>query len=354
MTDSTNAATAGMDQAVDQERLRRWLATEVDQWTDDPITVELASGGRSNLTFFVTQGDRRAVLRRPPLGHVLPSAHDMEREFRVLSCLRDTDVPVPRVYGLCVDPSVIGSHFYLMERVDGRTMSSASDTAGLTAQEAAQLSLDFVDVLTRIHAVDYHLRGLEDFGRPNGYITRQVHRWIQQWERSTTRALPQMDTLVAGLLSHIPEHSMSSLVHGDYRLDNLLIAGEPDVKPLAVLDWEMSTLGDPLADVGLMLVYWSEPGDPHGPSSVATQIAGNPGFLTRRELVDHYASTTGACVDELPFYVALGYFKLAVIFEGIHRRHLSGQTLGEGFDELGKEVPVLVDQALGTLETPLG
>lgn len=353
MTRSTSEYSAGFDQAINARRLSSWLGSSLEGWTDAPVSVELASGGRSNLTFFVTQSDRRAVLRRPPLGHVLPSAHDMEREYRVLSALAATDVPVPDVYALCTDPSVIGSTFYLMQRIDGRTFTGASDTASLSASEAALLSIDFVDVLTRIHGVDYIERGLESFGRPDGYITRQVRRWVQQWESSATRELPKVAVLVAELKSRIPANSTSSLVHGDYRLDNLLIAPQPRLEPLAVVDWEMSTLGDPLADVGLMLVYWSEPGDEHGPSSVATQIAGNAGFLKRRELVERYASLTGANVDDLPFYVALGYFKLAVIFEGIHKRHLMGQTLGDGFDDLGTEVPLLVDRALETLANPL-
>jgi aminoglycoside phosphotransferase (APT) family kinase protein len=352
MTRLPNSVPGGISQAVNRVGLQSWLAAEVKGWTDAPITVELASGGRSNLTFFITQGKRHAVLRRPPLGHVLPSAHDMEREYRVLNALADTEVPVPQVYGLCTDPSVIGSTFYLMQHVEGRTLSDAADTASLTTEEAAQLSIEFIDVLTRIHAVDYQAQGLESFGRPNGYITRQVRRWAEQWDRSATRDVPQMNSLVQELRFRIPESSQSSLVHGDYRLDNLLIAQAPNVTPMAVVDWEMSTLGDPLADVGLMLVYWSEPGDTHGPSSVATQIAGNRGFLTRRELVERYASITGTRIEALPFYVALGYFKLAVIFEGIHRRHLLGQTLGEGFESLGLEVPILIDRALATLATP--
>jgi aminoglycoside phosphotransferase (APT) family kinase protein len=349
---SINGPPNGLDQVVDQNALTKWLASEIEGWTNSPVTIELASGGRSNLTFFVTQGERHAVLRRPPLGHVLPSAHDMEREYRVLNALADTEVPVPNVYGLCTDSSVIGSKFYLMQRIDGRTLSEAADTANLTNEEAAQLSADFVEVLTRIHAVDYQARGLENFGRPNGYITRQVQRWVQQWQHSATQAMPEMDLLVSKLQSRIPDRSLTSLVHGDYRLDNLLIAHAPQVSPRAVVDWEMSTLGDPLADVGLMLVYWSEPGDAHSPSSVATQIAGNSGFLTRRELVNRYALITGANVDELPFYVALGYFKLAVIFQSINRRYLLGQTLGDGFESLGLEVPLLVDRALETLAKP--
>jgi aminoglycoside phosphotransferase (APT) family kinase protein len=337
------------DSVIDKIALQKWLASAVEGWTEDPVIVEMASGGRSNLTLFVQQGERTAVLRRPPLGPLLPTAHDMAREFRVLGALRDTAVPVPHVYALCTDSSVIGSTFYLMERVEGRTLAVASDTSSLTAEEAAQLSADFVDVLANIHSVDYHGVGLGDFGRPEGYVARQVRRWVLQWESSATRVLPQIDILVRELNSRVPINSRASLVHGDYRLDNLIIAPAPSLEPLALVDWEMSTLGDPLADVGLMLVYWSEPGDQHGNPSVATQIAGNPGFLTRRELVNRYAALTGAQLDDLPFYIALANFKLAVIFEGIHKRHLLGQTLGEGFDDLGMEVPLLVDRALETL-----
>jgi len=349
---STSGSGESLDRVIDRFALQAWLSSEVEGWTDDPVSMEIASGGRSNLTIFVQQGERNAVLRRPPLGPLLPSAHNMEREFRVMGALRDTAVPVPRVHALCTDSSVIGSTFYLMERVEGRTLSVASDTSNFTAEEAAELSADFVDVLTDIHAVDYRAVGLSDFGRPEGYVARQVQRWLMQWEQSATRVFPKMDALVRQLNSRVPLNSKASLVHGDYRLDNLLIASAPSLEPLAVLDWEMSTLGDPLTDVGLMLVYWSEPGDTHPPSSVATQIAGNPGFLSRRELVNRYVTLTGANLDDLPFYVALGYFKLAVIFEGIHQRHLTGRTVGEGFDQLGAEVPLLINRALEALANP--
>lgn len=336
-------------EALDRDALTRWLADHVDSADAGPIDVEIVAGGRSNLTFFVTQGGQRWVLRRPPLGALLPSAHDMRREFTVLEALQDSDVPVPAVRALCEDPAIIGAPFYLMDRVPGRILRDDSDTSGLTLEQRADLSHQLVGVLARIHAVDVRAAGLADFGRPDGFVARQVRRWTQQWERSRTRDLPAMDRLAERLAASVPARSGSALVHGDYRLDNVLFETAPTLGPTAVLDWEMSTLGDPLADLGLLMVYWPDPDDPYPPPSVAPQLTGLPGFLTRQEMAEAYSRATGADLRDLSFYVVLGYFKLAIILEGIHGRYLKGRTLGEGFDQLGNEVPKLVDRAWAVL-----
>lgn len=332
-------------EALDRDALARWMAGHVESANGGPIQAEIVAGGRSNLTFFVSQGGHDWVLRRPPLGVLLPSAHDMLREYTVLKALQDSEVPVPAVRALCKDPEIIGAPFYIMDRVRGQILRDDGDTSGLSLQQRDELSRQLIDVLARIHAVDLPAAGLEGFGRPDGFVGRQVRRWTQHWERSKTREMPAMDRLAEHLAATLPTRSTNALVHGDYRLDNVLFEVRPKLGPTAVLDWEMSTLGDPLADLGLLMVYWPDPADPHPPPSVAPQLSGLPGFLTRREMAEAYSNRTGSDLRELSFYVVLGYFKLAIILEGIHRRYIEGRTLGDGFDQLGAEVPKLVDRA---------
>jgi len=336
-------------QGLDLGALVRWMATRIEGADGSPLTAELAAGGRSNLTYFLSQGDHEWVLRRPPLGHVLPSAHDMRREYTVLHALADSDVPVPIVRAFCEDTSVVGSPFYVMDRVPGHVVRDASDATALSSGQRAELSRQLIDVLARIHAVDWRAVGLSKFGRPDGFLERQIARWTQQWEQSRTRNLPAMDELARWLTDSVPPSPATSLVHGDYRLDNVLFSLGTRPEPTAVLDWEMSTLGDPLADVGLLMVYWGDLADAFAPPSVAPQVSGQSGFLSRGELAAEYGQISGLDLSHLPYYMVLGYFKLAIILEGIHRRYKMGRTVGEGFDQLGAEVPQLVERAFEVL-----
>lgn len=353
MTSPVSTADNGSITTLNRDRLTEWLSSNLKEWGPDDFSVALAQGGRSNLTYILAQGDRRIVLRRPPQGEILPSAHDMMREARVIACLQATDVPVPQLLALCPDSRVLGAPFYIMEYVDGRTFAGAADTAALTHDEAELLSRNFIESLVQIHQVDFEDVGLGDFGRPSGYVSRQIRRWTKQWRRSQTREIPEMDILIATLESKVPDRSQSTLVHGDFRLDNLLISRDGGLNALAIVDWEMSTLGDPLADLGLTLVYWSDGDYGSTTSSVATHTSGNQGFLSQGDLVETYASLSGFEVSQLPFYMALGYFKLAVIFEGIHKRHTLGHTIGTGFDELGGEVPLLISSGLTAISSPV-
>lgn len=336
-------------QGLDLDSLAPWLASHVEGADSSPLDAQIVAGGRSNLTFFLSQGTEQWVLRRPPLGHVLPSAHDMRREFRVLSALATTDVPVPRVYALCEDVSVIGSPFYVMARVPGRVLRVQQDADDMTSEQRAAVSHQLVSVLARIHAVDWRSVGLEKFGRPDGFVERQIARWTQQWERSKTRELPGMEELARRLADSVPPSPGATLVHGDYRLDNVMFSVAATPQPNAVLDWEMSTLGDPLADLGLLMIYWADPGDAFPPPSVAPQVSGQAGFLTRAEMAQEYGRLSGLDLSHLPYYLVLGYFKLAIILEGIHRRYTMGRTIGDGFDQLGNEVPSLVERAFEVL-----
>ena len=338
------AAAGEAPEGVDLDALRGYFAEHVEGADGHPLSAELIAGGRSNLTYGITDGEHRWVLRRPPLGHVLPTAHDMGREYRVLTALAGTNVPVPRTYAFCDDESVNGAPFYVMERVDGRILRTADETATLSRDEATACSHELIDVLARIHMVDYEAVGLGDFGRPDGFMERQVRRWGQQWERSKAADLPGIDELARRLRAAVPESGPPAIVHGDYRLDNTMLAADDPACIVAVLDWEMSTLGDPLADVGLFLLYWGQT----DAQVIATgdAIANQPGFLSRDEIVELYAKQSGRDVDHLDFYVVFAFYKLAIIVEGIAARYRMGKTLGEGFEHMGQMVVRLVDGAL--------
>ncbi|MEV0144591.1 MULTISPECIES: phosphotransferase family protein [unclassified Nonomuraea] len=335
---------------IDLPRLSAWMADHVPD-TGEPLSVSLISGGRSNLTYLVEGRDRRVVLRRPPLGHVLPTAHDMRREWRVISALASTPVPVPEPVAFCADEDVIGAPFYLMGHVEGAAVRTKEELGEPEPEHARRLSERLAEVLAAIHAVDYREVGLDGFGRPDGYLARQLDRWCQQWERSKTAELPEYDRLVTRLRDRLPPASAGTLVHGDYRLDNTLVRLAPEPEIMAVVDWEMSTLGDPLADLGLTLTYWQDPGDEERAAiPVAGDVTLAPGFLSTAEFAAHYAKASGRDIPDLGFYVAFGNFKLAVIVEGIHARFRQGKTVGEGFEEIGSAVPVLIARAHRMLE----
>ena len=329
---------------VDLERLRPYFAAHVEGAHDAPLTATLIAGGRSNLTYSVSDGTQTWVLRRPPLGHVLPTAHDMVREYRVMSALASTNVPVPRTVALCEDTAVNDAPFYVMELVEGVIYRDGNALAGLTPVDAGRVSEVLVDVLVTIHAVDYPAVGLSEFGRPDGFLERQVRRWGEQWERSKTRELPEVDELARRLRAALPTSGPPTIVHGDYRLDNTMMAQDDPGKIVAVLDWEMSTLGDPLADLGLFLLYWGRA----DAQVIATgeAIGTQPGFLSRDEIVERYARVSGRPVDQLDWYQIFAAYKLAIIVEGINARYQMGKTLGDGFEAMGAMVSGLINSAL--------
>ena len=289
------------------------------------------AGGLSNVTYLVSQGDRQLVVRRPPLGHVMPTAHDMGREFTVLSGVTQGDFPAPRPLAYCDDESIIGARFLVMEYVAGRIISSDAAAEGLTVTDASALSAELVDVLAALHAIDAREVGLGGLGRPEGFLARQVARWAKQWELSKTRDLPAIDELLSWLDSRVeglPADLPWSIVHGDYRLDNAIVDPvEPRIR--AVLDWEMATLGDPLMDLATMLIYWSRPGDElRHQIRFAAFVTDRDGFWERGQLVERYAERSGLDVGHLDVCVVLSGLKLAVIMESIRKRTLAGQQLG--------------------------
>jgi aminoglycoside phosphotransferase (APT) family kinase protein len=324
---------------LDLDRLQTFLSS-------GPLTATMFAGGRSNLTYAVTDGTDRWVLRRPPLGHVLPTAHDMVREHRVLDALSAAGFPAPKPVLLCNDVEVIGAPFYLMEHVDGAIYRDVAALEAMGPEAMHALTLALVDTLADLHALDPVKIGLADFGRPEGFNERQVRRWKKQLDASRSREVPGIEELHARLAVDIPAGGPGAVVHGDYRLDNVLIGEALQVN--AVLDWEMSTLGDPLSDVALMLVYAGRPmlvqdGIPCSPSSI-------PGHPDLDEMADRYAKRSGRDVGDLHWYVGFAAFKLAVILEGVHYRYTRGQTVGEGFDTVGALVAPLVTQGHQALE----
>jgi aminoglycoside phosphotransferase (APT) family kinase protein len=306
------------------------------------LSATLLAGGKSNLTYEVSDGGRSWVLRRPPLGHVLATAHDMAREYRVMAALQDTGVPVPRTYALCDDPDVIGAPFYVMQKVEGTAYRWASQLEPLGPERARRISCDLIDTLAALHAVDPAEVGLNDFGRPAGFLARQVSRWKKQLDASYCRDLPAAAELHAMLAASVPEQSPDGIVHGDYRLDNVLV--DDSDRLAAVIDWEMATLGDPLTDLGLFLIYHRFAKIMRGAIADASMA---PGFLDEEEVLQRYAAASNRDLANVGFYLGLAAFKLAVITEGIYYRHLHGQTVGDGFGTVNLVTEPLLEAGIG-------
>jgi aminoglycoside phosphotransferase (APT) family kinase protein len=347
MSEPAQEAGAALAPLVDPDALRAYLAG-VLPGADAPLEIERIRGGHSNETFYVTRGAEQYVLRRPPRGPLLPTAHDVGREYRVLRALVGTGVPAPRPILFCDDLAVIGAPFYLMERIPGVVIRATLPPAFASEDARRGLAETLVDALTELHAVDWQAAGLGDFGKPQGYLERQLRRWTGQLDASRTRPLPDLDAVTAWLRDHLPESLPATIVHGDYRLDNVMYAPGPPAHVLAIVDWEMATIGDPLADLGYLLSFWREPGDPDMGhlSDAAWLVTEQPGFLTRAQITQRYAVRTGRQMEHIAFYVALAIWKLAILLEGSYHRHLAGTTDDPFFATLGEGVPALARRAL--------
>jgi aminoglycoside phosphotransferase (APT) family kinase protein len=330
---------------LDVERFARWFDGACPGEIGGPVTGRLLAGGKSNLTYEVSSGNRTWVVRRPPLGHVLATAHDMGREYQVISALRDSAVPVPLAIALCADPGVLGAPFYVMSKVNGVAYRSDAQIAVLGPQRTRAIAGRMTDTLADLHAVDYEAAGLSSFGRPAGFLPRQVRRWKKQLDASRSREVPGIDELHALLAAAADgaDGGPATIVHGDYRLDNLLV--DPSDKIAAVVDWEMATIADPLTDVGLLIVYQrlGELGD--GP--LASQA---PGYPAEADVLERYALRSGRDLSDLGFHIALASFKLAVIMEGIYYRYTHGQTVGIGFQNTGTLAGRLIGGGIAALK----
>ncbi|WP_027480854.1 phosphotransferase family protein [Deinococcus pimensis] len=328
---------------LDTAALRAYLAGRLGGAQD--LHVEQFPGGHSNLTYLLRLGERELVLRRAPLGPVAPRAHDMIREYRVLERVGPLLPEAPGVVLLCEDPGVLGVPFYLMERRRGVILRREvpPEYAGVP-DLAARASAALVDGLARLHAVDVRASGLVDIGKPEGFLTRQVEGWADRWERAKVEPLPEMDRVIAWLRAELPPEGPPALVHNDYKLDNVMLSPLDPGRIVAVLDWEMTTVGDPLVDLGLTLCYWQQPTEPFG-------AFGGPGWFSRDEFVARYAAASGRDVSRAPWFEVLGAFKLAVILQQIFARWHRGQTRDERFSRLDRQVRAIVGMALARMES---
>ena len=337
-------ATPGIDPA----RVSAWLDGNV-AGSQGPYAFHLIAGGRSNLTYKVMANDGTTfVLRRPPLGHVLATAHDMGREFKIISALQGSGVPVAPALGMCTDIEVNGAPFYVMGHVQGVVLDSpaAGSTLEIAARETA--SSDLIEIMIKLHSIDPGHVGLGDLGKRDGYLVRQLRRWSTQWANSKTRELPIMDEVHRRLEANQPAQTTSGIVHGDYRLGNCLT--DPSTGHInAVLDWELCTLGDVLADVGYLLVYWS---DPTGPQLAENDPSGQPGYPSRAEMVRRYSDATGRDVAEITYYEAFSCWRLACIAEGVLARYKAGVMGNDAVDTSGMEgrVALLAQRSITLLD----
>ena len=319
-------------QGIDHDRVSEWLGANIEGAVA-PFRFDLIVGGRSNLTYLVSDAENhRFVLRRPPTGHVLATAHDMEREHHIITAVGRTNVPVPLTLGLCTDSSVNEAPFYVMEYVAGVVLDSPERAEALPPALRRRTSEHLVDVLADLHDADVDAIGLGDLARREGYIERQIKRWSTQWANSKTRELPAIDQVAADLATNLPTQQGVSIAHGDYRFGNC-IADVEHGRIAAVLDWELCTLGDPLADLGYLGVYWV------GVDGVGrhNDPTGATGFLSYAEVVDRYASRTGRDVSQIDYYVAFSSWRLAVISEGVYARYLNG-AMGAEVDPAALEL----------------
>jgi aminoglycoside phosphotransferase (APT) family kinase protein len=298
--------------------------------------------GHSNVTFELSTG---VVLRRPPRGPLPPSAHDVLREARLLSALAPTAVRSPEVLAVCDDPGVIGAPFYVMERVAGEVITDSVPEVLDTPEQHSRIADELIDALVELHATDWVGAGLEGFGKPTGYLERQLRRFNGLWEHNRTRELPQVEQVGGWLASRIPESPPATIVHGDYRLGNTMFAADAPARLIAIFDWEMATIGDPLADVGYMLMQWTEPGDPVGKFNL-NNVTLRPGFPTRAELTAAYEERSGRSVQALDWYVTLALWKAVVFMEGNYKRALAGSTDDPYLQSFGEGVLEIADRAV--------
>ncbi len=350
MDNDTRAIRPGEE--LDAPRLTAWLRDRLPavdipglDLSHEPIVTQFP-GGHSNLTYLLAFGGVELVVRRPPFGPVPPTAHDMAREFRWLSAMHRVFPLAPRPYLLCEDPAVIGAVFYVMERRRGLVVRT-EEPHGLAGNVAARraLSETLIDTLASLHRIDVAAQGLGGLGKPAGFVERQVRGWSERWERSRTTDRPEMDALSTWLREHLPpDPPVPSIVHGDFKLDNVMLAADDISRVVAVLDWEMSALGDPLVDLGILLAYWS-PTAPPDQRDALTTVTGRPGYLPPAELVERYAARSGRDVSNIRYYEVFALFKIAVVIQQIYFRFIKGQTTDARFATFDARVAYLASHA---------
>jgi aminoglycoside phosphotransferase (APT) family kinase protein len=318
--DGDSAADREPVEGIDSAAVTRWLAERVE--LAEPLRFELIAGGRSNMTFTVTDAEgRRFVLRRPPMGELLPSAHDMAREHRLMHALRDSPVPVPRMIGLCQDETVNGRDFYVMHFLEGVIVRDVEIGRTIPVENRTTMCHELINTLVALHRVDIDDVGLGDLAKRSGYLERQIKRWSGQWEKSKTREIPLIDRVRDTLLDRLPAEAATTIAHGDYRLSNCMM--DPTGPVAGVLDWELCTLGDPMADLAGLLGYWHDPADPDAGGD--NETTGLDGFLTQEEMAGRYAEEMKVSLDLVDYYRGWAAWRLACIGEGVYARYINGQ-----------------------------
>lgn len=336
---------------LDISTLEPFLLSRVPGATG-PLAVEQFPSGHSNLTYLVRLGNREMVLRRPPFGSKVKSAHDMGREYRVLAKLHAAYPPAPEVLLFCDDLSILGAPFYVMQPIRGVILRRAlPPDLEFTPEIARRLSESFVDNLAQLHSLNYSAIGLADLGKPQGYLERQVRGWIERYHGSRTDELTEIERISSWLAAHVPSSSEAALIHNDYKYDNVVLDPVNITKIIGVLDWEMSTIGDPLSDLGTALAYWVEPRDPEELQKIRWSPTNLPGSLTRAQFVERYARITGRDVSHMPFYLAFARFKVAVIVQQIYYRYHQGLTKDARFASMSEVVKILLRASLSSAES---
>jgi len=346
MINSSETVPVRKDERFDEEALARYLHGRLPD-THGPLAVEQFPSGHSNLTYLLRFGDHEFVMRRPPLGPVAPSAHDMTREHRVLNALWPVFPLAPRPYVLCEDPGVIGAPFYVMERRRGIVIRDRwPRELGDDPATRRKVSEAIVDVMAALHAVDYAAVGLGSLGKPDGFVHRQVKGWAERWERAKDREVPALSDLIRWLAERIPTPTGATLVHGDLKLDNVMLDPSDPARVGTVLDWEMCTTGDPLVDLGILLCYWAEEGNPYPRRESVEQVTTLPGFYSAEQIVERYAEKSGRDISKIAFYHIFALFKVAVVVQQIYIRWKRGQTQDQRFAGFGPRVEALARAAM--------
>jgi aminoglycoside phosphotransferase (APT) family kinase protein len=357
--ETTDTAPIRSGEELDLASLESYLRLRMPEIISDisplsgPLSAEQFPGGHSNLTYLVRIDSHEFVLRRPPFGPVAPTAHDMPREFKLLSAINPVFPLAPRPYLLCEDNSVIGAPFYVMERRRGLVVRRTEpdefkEEVGLRRR----VSEGMVETLAALHAVDIYSSGLVSIGKPVGFVTRQVRGWAERWDRSKTSEIPEIDAVINWLSERLPPEPdpqagrRAALIHNDFKLDNVMLDPREPSRVVAVLDWEMCTVGDPLVDLGIFLCYWAERGDPEARRESISPVTTEPGWMSRAEIIDLYAEKSGRDLSAIPFYETFALFKVAVVLQQIYFRYVRGQTHDERFKDFGIRVEGLARAAL--------
>ncbi|MGG3471441.1 phosphotransferase family protein [Neobacillus pocheonensis] len=324
-------------------RVEQYLKQEIPVLSEEPIKIKPFSAGYSNLTYLISIGDWQAVLRRPPFGAIPPKAHDMKREFEIIEKLNNVFPLAPKPYLYCEDTGIMERHFYVMEKKEGVVLDDSLPREFIAREDTGLLvSNAVVDTLVNLHDVDYKAAGLQDIGYPDGYLSRQVHGWIKRFHHSKTDDISSVETLEKWLIDHIPPSPAPTIVHNDFKLNNMMFSAKDPGEVVGVFDWELSTLGDPLTDLASSIAYWTAPDEEE---SGLTSVTTNPGFFSRKEMLELYAKKSGRDISNIDYYLTFAFYKIAVILQQLYYRWKIGEAPDERFGKLNIGIQNLLNQA---------